>query len=920
MKTIFILVLLCISAGLTAQQSNLTGAVINEKGAPLPYATVVLLLPGDSTLSNYSITNNSGSFDIRNIKPGSYILQASFMGFVTFHHNLNVPLPGGSTSLGAIVMKARSVELGAVDITAEHIPMIIKKDTVEYNAAAFKTRTDAVAEDILKKLPGVEVDRSGNIKAQGEDVDQVLVNGQEFFSNDPKVATRNLPAEAVDKIQVYNKKSEETELTGIDDGTYDKTINMILKSGRNSAWFGDVSGGGGTGDHYQAGARVFRFTRQNQFAMLGMANNINKFGFTFSDFMDFNGGLGAMMSGSGAMKITMGDDGSLPIDFGQTISGLVNSGAAGINYTHQFRKQNRVNVSYMGSGTDKKLTEKTFSRNFTATSSFNQYSDLNQHSDQQSHRVNLLWRDRLDSTQNMILSGSVSLNSGSSPSTRLISSYFENNLQNELNSINKENYDGISSNGSGSYIKKMGGSWKVFQLSGDVSINQSIGKSEWNNLTRYFYPDSLLRDNQYRDEKNSLTRFTVSTSSMFRLSGPYYIEPQVEAGAEIENSERKQGLLLSESQAIDSLSPVISRNDRYIQPSIAFRRNTENSQLSIRGAVETVELLNDLNNAGTRKRQVTAFLPAVTWELDMKQGKRLHLFYETRLIYPTVSVLLPVADYSNSLQVITGSRELKPEYRHHVCLNWMFFDQFSSTSIFTGLTGNYTLDKISWSKEVMPDLRQSLTRINVPEDYQASFYVDFSTPVRRFGLTFHAGINEGWNKGISLVNHLQNINNTFNHTFSLSLENRKKDHWDVSAGGSVQLSDARYSLRGSMNKTYLNLGYYADINYTPTKRWNFAIKADITRYDARSFNNAVDIPLIRAEISHYFLADNRASIALEGADLLNKNTGIERISELNYLMERTSNIISRYIMISLKYKLNKFGGDGNQLQVKMKNR
>ncbi|HJN05329.1 MAG TPA: carboxypeptidase-like regulatory domain-containing protein [Bacteroidales bacterium] len=233
MKNIIIICLFLYSTVAIAQQSSLSGDLYDESGNPLIYATAVLLHPDDSTMAYYGITNTEGHFVIKNIKAGNYILQTAYVGFQSLYKTLSLPLTEGNT-LGALIMSEIAMNLSEVQIKGERIPFVIKKDTIEYGAGAYKVKPDAAAEELLKKLPGVQVDRAGNIKAQGEDVQNVLVDGKEFFGSDPQVATKNLPADAIKKVQVYNKKSDETELTGIEDGTYAKTINLILKDDMKS--------------------------------------------------------------------------------------------------------------------------------------------------------------------------------------------------------------------------------------------------------------------------------------------------------------------------------------------------------------------------------------------------------------------------------------------------------------------------------------------------------------------------------------------------------------------------------------------------------------------------------------------------------------------------------------------------------------
>ncbi len=285
-KVLLICALILTAAVAQAQTQNLQGIVLDGQGKPMKFATVSLLSPEDSTLMFFGISNASGVFEIRNSSKGKYLLQVAMLGYKTYYRDVQLPV-GDDGDLGTIIIDQLDVQqMKGVEITGERIPLLIKKDTVEYDAAAFKTKPDANTEELLRKLPGIEVDRAGNIKAQGEQVDKVFVDGKEFFGNDPKVATRNLPADAIKKVQVYDKKSDRSEFTGIDDGSRERSINLMLKDGKKQGYFGDVTAGGGTNERYKAAAKLYRFRPESQFAVMGMSNNINRSGFSFSDYLN----------------------------------------------------------------------------------------------------------------------------------------------------------------------------------------------------------------------------------------------------------------------------------------------------------------------------------------------------------------------------------------------------------------------------------------------------------------------------------------------------------------------------------------------------------------------------------------------------------------------------------------------------------
>jgi hypothetical protein len=258
-RLLFFLLMLFSATTMWSQTHSLSGEILDEEGKPLSFASVLLLNPADSTLQFFGITNQQGLFDIKTIKENNYLLQISFMGYQTLYRSITIPLKGGN-NLGTILMKPSPVDVGEVKVVGERVPLMIKKDTVEYNAAAFKLKEDAVTEDLLKKLPGIEVDRAGNVKAMGEDVKRVFVDGKEFFGNDPKIATKNIPAKAVDKVQVYDRKSEESMFTNINDGSREKTINLQLQEDQKNALFGDLTAGGGTNNRYLGSAKAYRFT------------------------------------------------------------------------------------------------------------------------------------------------------------------------------------------------------------------------------------------------------------------------------------------------------------------------------------------------------------------------------------------------------------------------------------------------------------------------------------------------------------------------------------------------------------------------------------------------------------------------------------------------------------------------------------
>lgn len=914
MKSLLIFFLSFVVLSSYGQSHRLKGKVIDDKGKPMPSATVILLDPADSTLLYFGITTETGDWEIKNIREKSYLMQFAFLGFETEYRQVVVPRAEGEL-WGIIALSPKPLGLDGVQIIGEIVPIRLKKDTIEFNARAFKTKPGAVVEDLLKKLPGIQVDRAGNIKAMGEDVRRVFVDGKEFFGSDPKVATKNLPADAIDKVQIFDKKSEESTFTGIDDGSREKAINLTLKEDHKNGVFGHVMGGYGTDNHYQGSAKVYRFTDKTQMAALGMQNNINQFGFSFQDYMDFNGGMMSMMSG-GSARIIIGGDSGLPINFGEPVSGLTTSGAGGLNMSYSPAKDRRFFVSYLANGSKKKLIQNINTQNFTSEGSYVQEQDRDETKRDTAHSLNFGIRYRLDSSQSIFLDGGGSMNFSNNWGQSYTNSLRDNQVVNWLDNNSNQSSDRINGSAKASWVKKLNRGKTVAKIAGNGSLSQSLNTQQWQNRTYFAVPDIESFESLYQNNQIDNLSYSGKASITQKIGKRFYIIPEIGASSSDESLVRTQGIPIPDDTIIDSLSPSFTRNYERIQPKLTIKRSSDRLQLNLFLNSEWYRTQNFLwDDAGVEKSQF-AFLPGFNVDYEYKTGHRINLGYRSALVQPTINQLMPIANTTNSLSVSYGNRNLKPEQQKNLNLHWIIFDQFSFTSLFTGVNASYTRDKINWSRTVNDQLGQTLNLVNVDDDFRVSGNMDFSTPIRKLGVKINAGLRESWNKGINLVNGIENENTNLTHRFSLSVDNRTKKKWDVVAGGSISITNAKYSLQESLNTRYTSLSYYTEIRFNPNDNWNFMASADVTNYNDQSFGESYTIPLISAEISYHFLKNKRGSISVQGADLLNKNTGIQRISELNYLRETKSNIIGRYVMFSFKYRLNKMGGNKGGIVIK----
>ena len=322
-----------LSAQAFSQNGTVKGIAFDTSiNQAVPNATITVLKKKDSSLVTFSMADNNGRFNLSEIPNGEYRLLLTQVNYRNTGKVFTIDNEHKNVDLGNVIMNDKNKVLDEVVVEAPPVTMI--GDTIQYNAGSFKTQPNASVEDLLKKLPGVKVDKDGNVKAQGEKVQKVLVDGKEFFGNDPKMATKNLPADAIDKVQVYDKLSDQAQLTGFDDGNSEKTINLKLKKDKKKGAFGKINAGAGTDDRYQGKFNVNSFKGARQMSVIGMGNNTNAEGFSFMDILNFTGAMNQLKNGGGNINISISQDDPIAGLLGGNNSGINTTWGGGINYNN----------------------------------------------------------------------------------------------------------------------------------------------------------------------------------------------------------------------------------------------------------------------------------------------------------------------------------------------------------------------------------------------------------------------------------------------------------------------------------------------------------------------------------------------------------------------------------------------------------
>ncbi|HET9053943.1 MAG TPA: TonB-dependent receptor, partial [Cyclobacteriaceae bacterium] len=411
MRLLVLLTAVFAAQALYAQKITVKGKLVDSSEIPLPMATILFLNPKDSTLLNFGSTNKDGLFEVKNLNRAEYLFKVTYIAQAPLYVMISPKPEEVIIDLGIQKMEPESTLLGEMEIRGARAPVTIKKDTIEFNAGSFKTQPNAVVEDLIKKMPGMEVDNDGTIRAQGETVQRVTVDGKEFFGRDPKLATRNLPADAVEKVQVFDRKSDQAQFTGIDDGQREKTINLELKEEKRNGMFGNAIGGYGTDNRFMGKLSLNRFSKGQQLSVVGTANNINEQGFSFDDYMTFTGGANAFAGGGGGTRtITIGGGGGggagMQLGGGQT-NGLMNTYGGGVNFNKDLSRKTKLNANYFVNYLDHDIIQET-DREYFNTTNFKYYRDSTiQRSTNLNHRLNVIVDHEFDSANSVKWTNSV---------------------------------------------------------------------------------------------------------------------------------------------------------------------------------------------------------------------------------------------------------------------------------------------------------------------------------------------------------------------------------------------------------------------------------------------------------------------------------------------------------------------------------
>jgi len=881
------------------QTTTVKGKLIDSIAKqPLKDATISILDAKDSTAEVYALSKEDGSFEIKDVANGSYIILFSFQGYKPIYKNLILTKDKNIVDFGSIWMIVAPKVLDEVIVTSTP-PITVKKDTLEFNAASFKTKPNAVVEDLLKKLPGVVVDKDGNVNAQGENVQRIFVDGKRFFGNDPKLATKNLPPDMVDKIQIYDAQSDQSAFSGFDDGERTKTINIITRKDKRKGLFGRGIASAGDQERYDGSISLNYFNGDRKLTFLSQANNVNKQGFTAQD-------------GGGS---------------GRSRAGITTTKAVGLNYSDIWNKKTEFSGSYFYNNLATDRDARSFTEFFNSRDSTSNFSNrvINNNRLSENHRFNFNIEHKFDSMNSLIIRPDISIQKGNNinetESYTTVGTVFGKNdiRQNEISQ--KTNSSSNSFNGSINAIFRHRFKAKGHSFSVAVTAGKGDNSSDGTNFTtsKFYIPrDSINIANQVYNTSGKNNSFNTNFSYTFPIVQNHLIELSYNYNERFSNSDRNtfsfDSLTNEYSFLVDSLTNYFENKNTSNRATIGYRIQGEKFNFGIANGVQFSTLKSENTSKGTFfNRNFTNFYPTANFVYNFARRKNLRINYNGRTNQPSVTELQPVPDNSNQTNIVTGNPNLGQEFIHSLRIIYTSVNQQTGKNVSLFVSGNLTNNKIVSSTTQLANGNQTTTFENRNGVFgiNGNFNYGFQLKHPKSNLNFVT--TASFNKDVSLINDA--INYTYNTRFGerINWTMNLNEQLDLNFAASYNYTISRYSIRKQNNRNAYTRSLSIEPTYTFKGGWILSTDFDYSYNGGLTSGYNVSLPLWSASFAKQLFKDKSGELKFSIFDILNQNISVSRTVTNNFVRDEQNTILQRYFLISFTYNLRKFGaGPQNQ--------
>ncbi|MBD0367703.1 MAG: outer membrane beta-barrel protein, partial [Flavisolibacter sp.] len=806
-------------------------------------------------------------------------------------------------------------------IIKDEVPIRVKGDTVSFNANSFKTKPNATAEDLLKKLPGMQVDKDGTVKAQGENVPKIYVDGKEFFGDDPKMATKNIAADMIDRVELYDDISEQSKFNGIDDGSRSKAINLKLKKDKKKGVFGRASVGYGTDDRYQSSLSANYFKGATKVSVIVRANNTNNTGAGSADIGGASGSFGRNSGGSGITK---------------------NRGA-GANYSDIWGKKLEITSSYSLNHSNNTNISTSHRQTFFPDSTVTRNQASSSENNNNSHRIRLRLNYVIDSMSSIIYIPSINFQNNDNLRSDTTESFArKGNVVSKVNdsrSLRENSGDGLNWTNNFLYRRKLSKARRTFSVNLFNSYSNTVRNGLSNSRIGQYKNGNKTGDriiNQKSIQENNSTNYGVT----FSYTEPVGPDKVLEFNYSFNNS--KNG---SDREVYDINDMTGKYDFKNLQQTNLFENLTKSNRLGTNfqvvkkkynyqlglGVQRTLLQSNNLSKNTIIEQKFTNLFPTASFNYQFARSKNVRFNYRGRTNQPSAVQLQEILNKDNPLFWTRGNATLKQEYTNAFSLNYHFFNTTNFRSLFFNASFFNTYNKIVNNVISKPELIRQYALLSpndtIPQGVQLSmplnadgvYYANgnfnIGFPIRRMkGGNFSTYTTISYNRNVNFADGVKNFTYDFSLGEELRVSYNHEERLDVGISVGIDYNSVKNTLQKNQNQ---NSSYYvyaasADISYTLPE--NFILSTDLDYATntglASGYNQSYF--LWNASLSKQVFKNKRGELKLSINDILNQNTNVSRNTADNYIEDVRNLTLRRFAMLTFTYNLNRTGGKSTQ--------
>jgi hypothetical protein len=911
-----------------AQNSTLKGTIADTiENKNLQNTLVTVMRASDSVLVKFVRADKSGNFSISDLKPDKYIVMITHPYRGDYFDSVALE-PGVTKDFNQIMMIPKSKLLAEV-IVKSGSPIRIKGDTTVYTADSFKVRPGANVEELLRRLPGIQVDRNGQITAMGERVKKVLVDGEEFFGSDPGIATKNLRADVVKEVEVFDKKSDQAEFTGIDDGVKDKTINLKLKDDKKKGYFGKAEVAGGLldkpGNRFNNSIMANAFKGKRKFAGYGIMSNTGQTNLDWQEAQNYGGGMEGVETGvteDGGMYISVSSSDEENFRGGR--NGIPTNWNAGLHYNNKFHDgKQSVNAGYRFSKINAPGTTSTFSKIFTQGSNWNTRSEDDRFSSRVRHALNITVESNLDSSNSLKWT-----TRANHYTTDTRSKYFSEAIELNGDTLNTSRRNSNNNNETNGVISSLLWRHKFKKLSRTLSVNVDLNWNRVENdgllyaLNNYYNKgfierrDTLDQQNLATGENQSLVTKVAYTEPLAKdmyLEMNYAVSFYNNINDRITNAGDGTGKY---EERIDSLSNSFTFKRMINTPGANLRVNKKKYNFSF-GASVAFSHFTQTNRTEYQKTNYdfVNFFPRASFTYKFKPNENIRFNYNGSTTAPTLEQLQPIRVNTDPLNIYIGNQNLDQSFRHSFNFNYSFYNVLKDRNLWTSLSFDFTQNAFTQFNSIDSSGRRIYQTVNVDGVYGVNFYSDYGFKLADTKWRFSIGPNASVRRNIDFVqdaetaNTVKNVTNTFNYGARLGVNQYVNDKYHFYIGSNFTWNRSKASVNTRANAKYWQIDGYGGGSVTIPGKAKIEIGSDLNfqmRQKDPEFTQNNNFTTWNGYIMKR-LFKNEFEIRLGVYDILNQNRGYQRNFNSYNFTETYFNTLKRFWLLSFTYNFSKNG-------------